>query len=744
MGFSSLTPPPTPLSLFLRLSLSPFKPFVAEMEQDERQPALCNNLFRAPLFAHRAPSTDFLLVCVDSSTSREDGDSAAGGKGGKNVGGKSIKIFGPGEKGKGGKDAKAPRRNTTTTVTAVLREIPPNRLFLAGQTEPHEAVPAPHSQDYKRILNNYVTHCLADLFDKLGDPDVGVELKEIWSSMFTHGAIMRDGSERPGIFPGLSNSSSLRSRMKEVAEHRKDTKGQRWYPKRENYRTADDIARRGELPPEKLCALLSCLAADRKLRDLGINKLQGDVKHDSAKNLVDIPKALTEMLNREAKAKEKAKALRAAVTSQVGGRGGGGGGSGGGKSIDALTGGPGGKGKDKRLKYMEMRAKAQEERAAALRKSLKIARAINEQLKLTSWHMSSEFVTVHLRQEAYGMLKLTGLGDPSGCGKGFSFLRQPIGETKNKTAKQAAEEKKLLKSGGLAHTDKDLRKLTMDQMKNILIAYGMSEEVINKAKRWDRTRLISELTNRQGQDAGELSKYQRKGKPSVALQYQEYKTRCRGIWERQAADLGDEGGAASSDEESEGEGGGDGTKSDSESDIDLELEPAKASAATAASSSRGGEDDARELARWRREQEAKAGAGRSISPVPMGGGGGGISSLSARSHAPPLRDGSIKRPRRVVKRTIRRIDSDGRESVEVQFILDEKEVQRVLTTKGRREREQKKREDDEEEMREKDAAADRATSPSNNSGKITISKSAIKLKVSVLGRVGLELERGWS
>ena len=57
----------------------------------------------------------------------------------------------------------------------------------------------------------------------------------------------------------------LRSRMKEVAEHRKDTKGQRWYPKRENYRTADDIARRGELPPEKLCALLSCLSADRKV-----------------------------------------------------------------------------------------------------------------------------------------------------------------------------------------------------------------------------------------------------------------------------------------------------------------------------------------------------------------------------------------------------------------------------------------------------------------------------------------------
>ena len=117
----------------------------------------------------------------------------------------------------------------------------------------------------------------------------------------------------------------------------------------------------------------------------------------------------------------------------------------------------------------------------------------------------------------------------------------------------------------------------MEEMKNILIQkYGMSEEVVKTAKRWDRTRLITELSNREGLVAGELSKYQRKGKPSVQLQYQEYKKQCRGIWERQAAELGDdEVGAASSDEDSEDEGGGE--KSDSESDDDLELEPTKVS-----------------------------------------------------------------------------------------------------------------------------------------------------------------------
>ena len=139
------------------------------------------------------------------------------------------------------------------------------------------------------------------------------------------------------------------------------------------------------------------------------------------------------MAKRQGMAKEKGKRLRQAVESQVGVKSiAAGAGGGGGKSIDALAAGPG-KAKDKRLKYMEMRAKAQEERAASMNKSLKIARAIYEQLQLTSWHMTSEFVTVHLRQEAYGMLKLGGLGDPSGCGNGFSFLRRPINETKSKT-----------------------------------------------------------------------------------------------------------------------------------------------------------------------------------------------------------------------------------------------------------------------------------------------------------------------
>ncbi|CAN0356695.1 unnamed protein product, partial [Discosporangium mesarthrocarpum] len=37
-------------------------PFLGEMKPGREQPALCNALFRAPLFRHKVPHNDFLLV----------------------------------------------------------------------------------------------------------------------------------------------------------------------------------------------------------------------------------------------------------------------------------------------------------------------------------------------------------------------------------------------------------------------------------------------------------------------------------------------------------------------------------------------------------------------------------------------------------------------------------------------------------------------------------------------------------
>lgn len=63
-----------------------------------------------------------------------------------------------------------------------------------------------------------------------------------------------------------------------------------------------------------------------------------------------------------------------------------------------------------------------------------IAQFIYEELQLAPWHLTGEFIDVHKKSEGSGMMQLSGLGDPSGFGEGFSFLRK----VDNKPAKAAA------------------------------------------------------------------------------------------------------------------------------------------------------------------------------------------------------------------------------------------------------------------------------------------------------------------
>jgi hypothetical protein len=53
------------------------------------------------------------------------------------------------------------------TVLAALREIPPSRLVVVGQSEPQEIVPVPKSPVFNTALKDFLTHQLAILFLRL-------------------------------------------------------------------------------------------------------------------------------------------------------------------------------------------------------------------------------------------------------------------------------------------------------------------------------------------------------------------------------------------------------------------------------------------------------------------------------------------------------------------------------------------------------------------------------------------------
>ena len=110
------------------------------------------------------------------------------------------------------------------------------------------------------------------------------------------------------------------------------------------------------------------------------------------------------------------------------------------------------------------------------------------------------------------MMKLTGIGDPSGVGEAYNFLREADSRSNKATASNSdgALNEQIKKITG---TQNDLRKvrcfffffristftshmwvlffhscskLTMKQMASLLRSYGMKDKQIMVLKRWDR------------------------------------------------------------------------------------------------------------------------------------------------------------------------------------------------------------------------------------------------------------------
>jgi transcription initiation factor TFIID subunit 1 len=166
---------------------------------------------------------------------------------------------------------------------------------------------------------------------------------------------------------------------------------------------------------------------------------------------------------------------------------------------------------------------------------IKIARFIHEKLLLTPWNLTGEFVQGHLQAQGTGMLQLTGIGDPSGRGEAFSYLRSSRQKAKRKSNDLQAEQWMRTITG----TSEDLRKLTVQEMTRRLIEMGVSPQQVKQLKRWDLVHLIREHANKAagaGQEHA-LTKFARGSKLNHAAQLADYKTICNRIWGYQQAAL---------------------------------------------------------------------------------------------------------------------------------------------------------------------------------------------------------------
>ena len=329
-----------------------------------------------------------------------------------------------------------------------------------------------------------------------------------------------------------------------------------------------------------------------------------------------------------------------------------------------------------------------------------VAKFIYEELQLAPWHLTGEFIEVHKKGEGTGMMKLTGLGDPSGIGEGFSFLRE-VDSKPNKSVGLGPIDAQNAQMKKITGTEDDLRKLTMKQMAKILSGYGMAKKQIDTLKRWDRVHVIRDLSTKAASDGlGDGNeRFARGEKMKLAEQKQNYQNRIQVISKRQIAALSAESSEARAvgvDDQKEGdepaaraarpnkEDGGKDESDDSSSDDDfaddlmeemmdrpetnqLVAEQARDAAGMAGASlgqlrtatqNQDATTDARALAQLKREQEELRAAREGLSQL-----------------APT--DASIKTNqvgRKVIRKRITKTYPDGRQTTTFKFILHPDEV----------------------------------------------------------------------
>ncbi|KAH9606122.1 hypothetical protein KSS87_007264 [Heliosperma pusillum] len=173
--------------------------------------------------------------------------------------------------------------------------------------------------------------------------------------------------------------------------------------------------------------------------------------------------------------------------------------------------------------------------------ALAAASHIEREMQITPWNLSANFVAC-IGQEKGNVerLEISGVGDPSGRGLGFSYVRLA---SKPPVTNALAKKKPVVARGStVTGTDADLRRLSMDAARELLVKFNVPEEQIGKLSRWHRIALIRKLSSEQAAsgvkvDPTTISKFARGQRMSFLQLQQQSREKCQDIWDRQMQSL---------------------------------------------------------------------------------------------------------------------------------------------------------------------------------------------------------------
>lgn len=249
--------------------------------------------------------------------------------------------------------------------------------------------------------------------------------------------------------------NQLRKHVKQVANFDRANKGI-WSLKsigEDDFVGVEGLGRK--VSPEGVAAYESQCAAIRRLKDLGISELY------SGTNMVTNVAMVQSYLNGAAQA-----AMERRLKMK--------------KVLEIMR-----RQKSPQLVYYEKAFEKLDADYKKLKKRQEIARFIYEELQLSPWFISGEFIDIHKRGIGTARMRLTGIGDPSGIGEAFNFIRE-IDTSRSSTTRNNTDGALNAQIKKITGTENDLRKLTMKQMASLLRSYGMKDKQIAVLKRWDR------------------------------------------------------------------------------------------------------------------------------------------------------------------------------------------------------------------------------------------------------------------
>lgn len=546
----------------------------------------------------------------------------------------------------------------------VLRPFPQN-IYCVGQTEPRVKVFAPNTNDEKKFVNALIPFHIARNIQRAQERPSGL------------GLTFDDVKDR--LFANLTiPHGQLRVRMKTVANFERGNNGV-WFLKavgEDDFPGVEALGRK--VSPEGVAAYESQVAAIRRLQDLGVREL-----YMGSNTILNVAAAMIYLNGAVQAAMERRLKMK--------------------KVVEIKT-----RQKSPRLVYFEKAFEKLDAEYREVKKRQEIAKFIYEELQLSPWNITGDFIDIHKRSLGGPMMKLTGFGDPSGCGEAYNFLREA--DTRSSKSAPNCDGALNAQIKKITGTQNDLRKLTMKQMASLLRSYGMKDKQIAVLKRWDRVHVIRDLSTKAASDGmgDELERFARGEKLRLSDQRQNYTQRIQEIWRRQiaslTADAGNEvaarsdsvvgsnatdmDGVSDADEEKRGGSNNDSDSSDDDDDdffAEMEMEMTNTGETNRLVSGfrgtcGGGLDsqelnkDAREFAALQRQREEE----RVISE--------GLNKKSI-----PL--GIEKHKFKVVRRKITKAHADGTHTISFEFIVNRDKVDAIIARMKHNEGDDKKRTD---------------------------------------------------